>query len=73
LQPLTAAPPTADALRATSCSLVGGCGPDTPLVPEGDLPGLMTAVPAWTLGEGKKSIHRKFTAKNFLAGRAGGT
>ncbi|GBF95856.1 hypothetical protein Rsub_08447 [Raphidocelis subcapitata] len=42
-------PPTADALRATSCSLVGGCSADTPLVPEGDLPGLLAAVPAWTL------------------------
>lgn len=63
----TKASASAEELRATSCSLVGGCSPDTPRVPEADLPQLLAAVPAWRLSDDGRSMSRKFVAKNFVA------
>ncbi|KAI8468724.1 MAG: pterin 4 alpha carbinolamine dehydratase-domain-containing protein [Monoraphidium minutum] len=60
-------PPSADGLAETSCSLVGGCSPDTPKVPPEELPGLLAIVPAWRLSGGGDAISRSFTAKNFVA------
>jgi pterin-4a-carbinolamine dehydratase len=57
----------ADELRAQSCSLLGVCSSETPLLPAAEVTTLLAALPAWALSEDGRAIKRRFVSKNFVA------
>lgn len=58
--------PPPEPCRALRLTYVLACR-DTPKLEDTVLDEHMPALPAWTLNEGRTSLHRRFTARNFTA------